>query len=172
LVGTINPQLTGYLRDPSGGRRFWPLEVAVTHDIHVEALEKDIDQLWAEAVVRYRAGEKWWPTDPTIKRLLEAAQAERYQADPWTATVVETALDLWGRVKAAGKLPGVALEAITREAFPKLKDAEHLVDEKIQQRIGGILLNEGWVRSRPRHNKTRSRLYRPGPKRRRRRGPG
>ena len=52
FAGSINPT-GGYLKDPTGARRFWPVACGV---IDLEALARDRDQLWAEAVVRFRAG--------------------------------------------------------------------------------------------------------------------
>ena len=62
FVGNTNKQL--YLKDETGGRRYWPLKVGL---ILLKALADDRDQLFAEAVVAYRAGEKWWP-DPAFER--------------------------------------------------------------------------------------------------------
>jgi predicted P-loop ATPase len=82
FVGTTNAD--GYLRDESGGRRFWP--VAVT-TIDCDMMERDRDQLFAEAVQLFREGQKWWLTERG--HLLEAAeaQADRYDGDPWTDKV-------------------------------------------------------------------------------------
>jgi putative DNA primase/helicase len=45
-------------QDPTGNRRFWPVECE--EDIDVEGHKRDRDQLWAEAKVQYDAGAKWW----------------------------------------------------------------------------------------------------------------
>ena len=54
-VGTTNDEK--YLEDETGNRRYWPARCG---EVDREALQKDADQLWAEAVVRYKAGERWW----------------------------------------------------------------------------------------------------------------
>lgn len=57
--GTTNE--TYFLKGDTGNRRFWVIAVSPElrkHGNTREALEADRDQLWAEAVVRYREGEK------------------------------------------------------------------------------------------------------------------
>jgi len=54
FVGSTNDR--EYLKDDTGGRRFWPVACNFDPDeeIDTECLERNIDQLWAEAVVLYR----------------------------------------------------------------------------------------------------------------------
>jgi hypothetical protein len=70
-----------YLNDPTGARRFWP--VKMLREIDVARVEADRDQIWAEAFVRYRAGEKWYVDTPELLALCEAEQEERYEVDGW-----------------------------------------------------------------------------------------
>lgn len=81
FIGTTNPDATGqYLRDTTGNRRYWPIAV---NGFDLERFRLDRDQLWAEAVARYRAGEPWWATDSRTLSLAEAMQKERLVSDPY-----------------------------------------------------------------------------------------
>ncbi len=58
LIGTTNKR--DPLNDPTGGRRFWPVETYATKpkkDIAKDFTDSVIGQIWAEAVQYYRAGE-------------------------------------------------------------------------------------------------------------------
>jgi predicted P-loop ATPase len=70
----------GYLTDPTGGRRFWPVACRKADS---DGLAKDRDQLWAEALHRVRAGEAWHITDPGVHAEAREEQAARRQVDPW-----------------------------------------------------------------------------------------
>lgn len=52
IVGSTNDQK--YLFDQTGNRRFWPVRART---VQLDKLREDVDQLWAEAVVREAAGE-------------------------------------------------------------------------------------------------------------------
>jgi predicted P-loop ATPase len=83
FVGTINP-VSGYLSDPTGARRFWPVLCGV---IDLEALGRDRDQLWAEALLRFQASTTWWLETPELEALATAEQELRFKVDPWAETV-------------------------------------------------------------------------------------
>lgn len=55
IIGTTNSR-DGFLRDITGNRRFWPVEVSGKGKYHPWDLTNP-DQIWAEAVVRYQQGE-------------------------------------------------------------------------------------------------------------------
>jgi hypothetical protein len=77
FIATTND--SQYLQDPTGARRFWPVYVA---GLQRDALVRDRDQLWAEAIHLYRAGEYWWPQESIIEMLTEH-QTYRREVDPW-----------------------------------------------------------------------------------------
>lgn len=57
FFGTTNDH--EYLQDPTGNRRFWPVDAGIqkpTKNIFVD-LDEELDQMWAEAVVRWQLGE-------------------------------------------------------------------------------------------------------------------
>ena len=39
----------------------WPVKVGVTRSLDTEALQRDRDRFFAEAVQAYRQREQWWP---------------------------------------------------------------------------------------------------------------
>ncbi len=66
-----------YLRDKTGNRRFWPIDTAVTVNRKsvFSDLDENIDQLWAEAFVRWQLGEPLY-----LNKELEAMAAEEQEA--------------------------------------------------------------------------------------------
>jgi predicted P-loop ATPase len=85
FAGTTNR--TVYLRDETGGRRFWPVKISSIVD--VDAIARDRDKLLAEAVQRYRDGMSWWPDKEFERQHIIPQQAHRYEADVWEDIIAD-----------------------------------------------------------------------------------
>ena len=72
-----------FLKDQTGNRRFWPVEVT---KIELKALECAREQLIAEAVSAYKSGEGWWLSSADEKAA-RTVQKEHLAVDPWEAKV-------------------------------------------------------------------------------------
>jgi predicted P-loop ATPase len=132
FAGTINP-LEGYLNDPTGARRFWPV---VCGGIDLETLIRDRDQLWAEALVRFQDGMPWWLDTAELEALAKSEQEARYEVDAWTEKIVQW---LAGRTDASvGEVLTGAL-GVARESW----------SQTVQNRVAKILVNSGFERCRP-----------------------
>jgi predicted P-loop ATPase len=55
--------------------------------VNIEAVRRDRDQLWAEAVHRYEAGEPWW-LSPADEALAKVEQEDHREPDPWEEDVL------------------------------------------------------------------------------------
>lgn len=86
FAGTVNPDGEGYLDDPTGGRRFWPVEVT---EIDTEGLRRDAPQLWAEAKARFEAGEHTWIEDEVVVDMAHQAAMHRTSEDAWATKIDE-----------------------------------------------------------------------------------
>lgn len=86
-AGTLNPRLS-WLDDPTGGRRFWP--VTVGEKLDIEALNHDKEQLWAEAVTRFKTGEERLWLENDIWAIAESIRDERRVYDVWHDDIYKT----------------------------------------------------------------------------------
>ena len=128
FFGTSNRD--AFLKDDTGGRRFWPVKVTA---IDTDRLLADRDQLWAEAVHRFDLGERWHLTYQET----EAAQVQQV-----AYAIRDEREDLLAR-KLAGRSRVTALEAL---------DLLHMDHEhRNQLAIAGMLRRMGWEQGR---NKT------------------
>jgi predicted P-loop ATPase len=128
FMGTTNKNV--YLRDETGGRRFWPIKAGL---IQIEHLIRDRDQLFAEAVARYRNGTKWWPDRDFERHYIAPEQAARFEADAWEENI---AAYLENQTKVT--VGQVAWECL-RIDTPKIGTAD-------QRRIAATLEQLGWGR--------------------------
>lgn len=89
FIGTTNSK--DFLRDPSGNRRFIPVDLDIRKaldNIFTSYFDDIIDQLWAEAVVRYREGETLFMSREAELQAREA-QARHTELDDRSGLVLE-----------------------------------------------------------------------------------
>jgi len=130
FIGTTNDEK--YLKDDTGGRRFWPVKVG---NIDIAALERDVDQLFAEAVKRRRVdGEQYWPDREFEERYFKPEQEARFEEDAW--------FDITREYLAQNKITRVFLRdlamAVLQLQSPKEFTREHVA------RFGSILRRLGF----------------------------
>lgn len=126
FIGTTNKST--YLRDETGGRRYWPVKVG---SIDTDALGRDRDQLFAEAVALYRAGASWWPDAGFEAKHIQKEQEARFEADAW-----EEQIGPYLRGRGRVTVTEVAREALFLE-IPRIGTAE-------QRRVAAALQHLGW----------------------------
>jgi len=126
FVGTTNED--AYLRDTTGGRRFWP--IACGRSIDIDGLTKDREQLFAQAVVQYKQDDDWWemPGDETRE-----VQESRRQHDEW-----EQIISGYTQFKDEITCTELAVEC--------LKIDIGRLDKQIQMRIANNLRALRWTR--------------------------
>lgn len=83
FAATTNADI--YLKDPTGARRFWPIAVGSTIDL--DGLRRDRDQLFAEAVTRYRQNEQHWLNDDEYEIAMRET-SDRQEQHAWHGRVI------------------------------------------------------------------------------------
>lgn len=126
FIGTSNKDT--YLRDESGGRRFWP---AKTGAIYIDRLREEREQLFAEAVHLYAAGRAWWPDPEFEEQVIKPEQEARFEVDDWAGPIADT---LRARTR-------VTTLEVARDALGLDKGR---VDRSVQMRIAVIIQRLGW----------------------------
>lgn len=146
FAGSVNH--SEYLKDPTGARRYWPVACGA---IDLEALRHDREQLWAQAVQMYGAGEKWYPATPEAFALCTVEQSKRGESDAWSEPVINwmstaeanqilkdrDSLHHPGGYFTAGDILGRALR-ISQDRW----------DRVAQLRSAAIMASIGWKRDR------------------------
>lgn len=129
FIGTTNK--TEYLRDETGARRFWPVKVGVAGEIDTAGLSATRDQLFAEAVHRFKTGESWWPDREFEAQHIAPEQERRFEVDAW-----ETAIAAYLESRDRTTVIEVARDSVFLETS-RLSIAE-------QRRVTTILRRLGW----------------------------
>lgn len=130
FIGTTNKD--SYLRDETGGRRFWPVKVG---QIDTDALSRDRDLLFAEAVASYHAGFRWWPDGDFERDHIKPQQDNRREGDIWETAIVDY-------------LAGKDIALVNEVAKYGLDIQVARTGTGDQRRITAIMTVLGWVRKK------------------------
>lgn len=134
VIGTTNSD--AYLKDSTGNRRFWPVRIS---GFDLDALARDRDQIWAEAVEREAAGASI-RLDPALWPSATENQEQRRVFDPWEEIVAERIGDLKGKLLCEKVWDIVGLCDESR------RTQEHNV------RLGAAMVRLGFERKKARHD--------------------
>lgn len=132
FVGTTNQE--EYLKDATGNRRYWPV---FCNKVDLEQLREIRDQLWAEALFCFEAGDIWWVTKDESWMFAEA-QDERFVVDEWEGPILA-----WMEESQIGET-ATGNEILTQAL--KL-DFGHWGKPE-QMRVGAIMHRLGWRKRR------------------------
>jgi predicted P-loop ATPase len=137
FIGTTNKD--AYLKDETGGRRFWPVRIG---SIDVGTLKADRDMLFAEVVRLYRGGAQWWPDRDVERDVIAPEQEQRFESDAWEEPIAKYVED-----KSRVTIKDVANNALS------------ITTERIgtadQHRIRGALTHLGWQAGKRGHGGVR-----------------
>lgn len=132
ICGTTNRKQ--FLTDDTGSRRFWIVPVAAP--VPRDLLAQMRDQLWAEAVCAYEAGEPWW-LERAVEIEREDANAEFTDEDAWHEPIAN-----W---LSSPAIQEITMSEILRDAL-KLEISRQ--DPGVTRRVARILNAIGWRRRR------------------------
>ena len=139
-----------FLTDPTGNRRFAPIEVGT---IDIEAVERDRLQLWAQAKVIF---EKDGIDHRSVEALSAQVNKDFMWSDPW-----EEAISQW--LERESLLPAEARQPLTAAAI-----LEHAIGAAVSRvspadgrRLATVMGNLGYRQSSTRINGQKVRIYVP-----------
>ena len=81
-----------FLRDSTGNRRFWPIDVdpkKAVKDVFTELTKYEVDQIWAEAVEAHKQGEALYLDTDELKTLAEQEQNSHFEESPLTGDIIK-----------------------------------------------------------------------------------
>ncbi|MCB4811681.1 hypothetical protein LG204_10180 [Methylovorus menthalis] len=134
-------------KDPTGGRRFWP--VSIESEIDVEGLKTIRDQLFAEAVVMVNEGLRYWPTPDEQRELFDPEQLKRAIQETFIDALHDKVMEHVGEFS----LHYAAVEWLKLDAGKLTRD--------IQTRIGTALRQLGCTKFEKRGNAITRFWYKP-----------
>lgn len=132
FAGTTNRD--DWHADDTGGRRFLPVKCGA---INLELLAANRDQLFAEAVARFKRGEQWWDIP---REVAETHQAARRVEHPWESFLADF-LASRSQVTVTDVLNALQIELPRRTRREQMDAASCL-------KVLGWTKIDGWLRGR------------------------
>jgi predicted P-loop ATPase len=145
IIGTVNPEHVGYLKDITGNRRYWITKF--NGPVDLVGLEKHADQLWAEAVCCYKQEPLFLHGEAEMMQALEA-QA-RMPEDPMKSSVAK-----WVRENSDTEV------ATTNDVLEWLGVPMKNISRADQSRIAQSLVEMGWQKEIKREGGVFSTMFR------------
>lgn len=163
FFGTCNTH--DFLRDPTGNRRFWPVDVSSSgwNEEKDARLRAERDQIWAEARMRYMVGETLYLTGEAEK-IAKQKQESHMEANPmegrieeflerpipsdWETFDIPTRLTYWGGgFKNNGRMKLVQRERVCAMEIMKelLNYSDVMITKKASMEINDVLTHIGWL---------------------------
>ena len=139
FAGTTNE--FEWLKDPTGGRRFWPVECEGEFDL--DGLRAVRDQLFAEAYYCILSDERFWPTAEQQRLYFDPEQVKVEQQD----SLVDALHDWVFGMTRAFSMAEAAMEGLKMDASKLTRD--------VQTRLGTALRKLGCTRVEKRNGMTR-----------------
>jgi predicted P-loop ATPase len=123
-----------FITDMTGSRRYWPVQIGA---IDTDWTTANRSQIWAEAVVAYNNGEKWYLENEAAKEL-EAQSSDFRQYDPWHEVIEQW---LIGNMRRSSTSE-IMTQALSLEKYQMTRNNE--------MRVGDIMRQLGYDRVRRR----------------------
>lgn len=137
-------------KDPTGGRRFWP--VTIPDEINVKGLEAERNNLLAEAYAMAMAGERYWPTADEQREVFDPVQLIREASEAYVEILAQW---LDSPVGAESEF------SISTAIMAGLKIDAKSITRDIQTRVGQALAKLGCERYEKRTGPVRFLYKRP-----------
>lgn len=132
LAGTMNPDHeNGYLRDPTGNRRIWPVTI---QRFDLEGFTPAVPQLWAEASAAEAAGESTRLPEELWSAALEEQNA-RVLIDPWDDVLEDALAGRNGKIRS-------------KDVWVVLNIPPAQRDQRSKYRMGQAMRRLGWRKTK------------------------
>lgn len=134
FFGTTNK--FDFLKDPTGNRRYWPVQVMVTEpekNVFTDLTDYEINQIWAEALQFYNDGETLHLSERMVE-VAKAVQKRHTEEHPWM-NIIQEYLDT--------KLPEDWRKKSKYDRYLWLQDEDELKSQGVQFR-SRVCIAEVW----------------------------